>query len=211
MIRNATSSWGRIAAVLLLAATAQAEILYDNGEPDNLTGHEMSRWIEAEDFSLVSTSAMTQIAFWASALNDTSYQHSILWRIYEDNLGIPGQVIAGGEVVPTETLRGAGAVGTSSRYDFGLDTPVVLNAGIYWLGLHNGPLTNTVFKGFYWESSSPTNISAAGRADAFPFDDGIWQSTNRQHAFQISTPEPATIGTAIAGLCLVLLRLRIRV
>jgi hypothetical protein len=84
-----------------------------------------------------------------------------------------------------------------------------LIAGKYWLGLHNGPLTDATFRGLFWESA-PANSSAPGRADVTTFNPPVWQNTGQEHAFDLTgapipqIPEPRSLALVAFG-CVVVL------
>jgi hypothetical protein len=93
-------------------------VAYNNGLPDGLIGHEMTRFIEAEDFTFGGIQIIKTVSFGAYSQSDTtSYQRSIAWRFYFDAAGTPGDIFDEGEVVPFRTFRGAGVGGPSYEYD----------------------------------------------------------------------------------------------
>jgi hypothetical protein len=58
--------------------------VYDNGMPDGVTGSEMTRWIEAEDFTLTSRDLISGVDFWA--FDSGSHTGSIRRRETESDL-----------------------------------------------------------------------------------------------------------------------------
>ena len=51
------------AIVAMVPALASAQIVFDNGSPNNVGGNEMTQWVQAEDFSLSQTTTITGIRF----------------------------------------------------------------------------------------------------------------------------------------------------
>jgi hypothetical protein len=195
-----------IGVLLLAAGSVQAGMVYDNGAPDAVNGNEMTSWIQAEDFALGSATILTDVRFWGGLENDPgSYAGSIVWSIYADNSGEPGTLLDRGSVVPTATYDHDTLWGTSYQYDFSLGS-INLDAGTYWLGLHNGPLTTTDRLGFYWETTGG-NLTVRGNEDMSPFDTGGWYNNDQEHAFQLfggpTIPAPGALLLGGIGMSLV--------
>jgi hypothetical protein len=171
-------------------------LVYDSGPRNGLGGDELTHWVEAESFALTNMQAIFAIRFWADQTSTASYKGSILWRFYADNSGLPGPIVAFGEDTPERGGGGLANIGESFQYDMPVD--VTLTAGRYWLGLHNGPLTDDLRSGLFWETSFLNTSGPRAQSDAAPFDPPVWRSVSRTHAFQLfASPDPST-GSLIA-------------
>ena len=206
------STVGVLVGVLWLLGghPGHAALLYDNGAPSQLSGNEMTQWIQAEDFTLSAAATITNVRFWD--LEDLSagpgYAGSITWAIYADAGGSPGALVAGGNTA------GVTRVATGNVLLFGADEfqndfsigAVALGPGAYWLGLHNGTLGNDSSAEFYWEMTGDFDTLGNGHEDEAPFA-GLWAPNGFEHAFQLfetqSVPGPgalALLGIGLAGL-----------
>src|SRR6266852_6154855 len=116
-----SSVWG-LAAVLVLgglsvAARPAAAQVYNNGAPNAANGNEMTEWIQAEDFTLPTTTDITGVRFWAFDQFVTSYQGSIVWTLYGNGGTNPGAILDRNTVVPTRVFDHATSFGSSYQYD----------------------------------------------------------------------------------------------
>lgn len=193
-------------ALLIVPAARAQVVVYDNGAPDLVDGNEISSHIQAQDFSLTSATTLTAVRFW-SIETPPVYRNSLTWWIYANDGGTPGQVLATGTtsaVTHTGTGRTTDILGTLySEFVNEFSLPdVSLDAGSYWLGLHNGTPDDISAADMYWETT-PTNSTVRGREDFAPFSDGF-TGNDREHAFQLSgvtaVPEPGTLALAAGGL-----------
>jgi hypothetical protein len=189
---------------LLCRGLAHGELIVNNGPPNTSGGNEMTTWIEADDFVLQSATTLTNVRFWGFGKHENSYYGSITWRIYADNAGNPGAILASGSVVLDPVNLGPGTAccsANSLQFDYSIGA-ISLGAGAYWLGLHNGPLDHTSWDEFFWQSTANLSSAYRGREDAYPvFDDGDWVANQRDHAFQLfGVPEPET-ATLITWAC----------
>ena len=137
------------------SSLAGAVPLYDNGPPNNLDGYEMTHWIQADDFTLGVGARLENAKFWSFEGNGT-FQGSILWQIYSNGASnTPGTLLfSGTSTNVTHVATGfilSGYAEFVTTFDM---TPISLPAGVYWLALHNGPLTNNSDSGrVYWETA----------------------------------------------------------
>jgi hypothetical protein len=187
----------------MAATLAHASVVFDNGGPNQLSGNEMTAWIQAQSFSLATTDTVQAVQFWAVAATG-SYTGSITYSIYNNNAGVPGIILASGRASPVAVPTGGGCCDGLTEYllDFNLASGFTATAGTtYWFGL--SPSTTSRLD-FYWEDTSgglglaPQEFAAGASA---------WDSNTSQHAFQLfdtSVPEPGAFG--IMGLGLARLR-----
>lgn len=205
-------------ALLLCAATTifAGTVVYNNGAPNQGSGNEMTNWIQAEDFTLGQTTTITDVHFWTIELpNPSGYAGSIWYGIYTDNGGQPNLgapavegFLSGADL--TRTSTGNIVQGSYDEYAYSFDIqPFVALAGqTYWLGLHNGDLTNDARAEVYWETTG-INGTSTGHEDILPTAGDSWSDNGQEHAFQLTgggVPEPTTLilfGAGLAGLALV--------
>ena|SRR5215469_13874335 len=184
-----------IAGTLCVSARAQT-VDYSSGIPQIGAGNEMTGWIQANGFYFNNTTTFQEINFWDIETSG-GYSGSITWQIYsDDSSGLPGTVLFSGIATPMHTGTG------NIRYPYYENDNVIsvgsvtLDAGGYWLGLHNGPLTTTTPDNeFYWEDTTVLT-APIGEEQGAPFGGGNWASNGEQHAFEIITvpePEPGVI------------------
>jgi hypothetical protein len=197
-----------LACVLAVFASpdARAQIIYNNGPPNQQNGNEMTQWIQAEDFVVSTATNLTSVHFWdIEAPGGTAYQGQIAWGIYSNAGGSPGTLLASGAAIGgavTRTFIQGGVLGIYNEYSDAFNiTPFALTAGTtYWIGLHNGPLTFQTRSEFYWETAN-ANTSLTGHELIAPFTDG-WADNGQQHAFYLDTvPEPSTLALLGLGVC----------
>lgn len=188
--------------IVVVAGRAYATLLYDNGSPNGSNGSEMTMWIQAEDFALASPATITDVRFWTiEQPSQPGYNGSIVWTLYSDAGGSPGGILDRGTALATQVSTGSIFGFEGFQNDFSLG-PLALDAGTYWLGLHNGPLTHDSRDYFYWQNSDP--FSGNGHEDRTPFDSGGWSINGEEHAFELfgtttTIPEPSTGLLVIAG------------
>jgi len=191
-----------IIAMLLGAPIAHAALIYDNGFPSDFDGLEMTQWIQADDFILGAPATLTSVRFWASEpAGFGSYRGCITLTLYEDDSGEPGMILYRETLVPARVYDHDYDMWTVHQYDFAVGS-FELKTGIYWLGLHHGPLSATAFEDFFWEVSSDEFSGGLSYADIAPFDEGGWSPDNAELAFHLYGTCPQTIpvpGTVTLG------------
>ena len=192
-----------------LASSALAEVVYDNGGPDDEPlpgGYEMTGWLEADDFTVTDYIRIDGIKFWSLEFSGR-FAGSVYWRIYSNAPGEqPGDVLAEGLGIPS---RAAGRP-SILVYQEWVNTlpipPVELPPGTYWLALHNGPLSNNILQFVFWESTTQNGLRPAHQNPGPSFDDDDWYSvvvpgstepSPPHHAFQVQgmfVPRATAIG-----------------
>ncbi len=205
--RTVTRFLGAAALVLFANTSASAQsVVYSNGAPSGIGGNEMSLWLQAQDFTLGSSTTVTGIRFWDFEL--TGYTASSFdWYIFGNAGGTPGSILYSGTKNAVRTTNGT-AYTIYNRYQNDLAVPsMFLGAGNYWLGLHEGnaysPRQNV-----YWETTA-----AAGSGTGMESANGTmnnWNGNGNDHAFALtnnggvigvtSTPEPARLTLLATGL-----------
>ncbi len=198
---------GLLVAGLFAASVPTNATTLISQPPDQSYGVNMSFSNVAEDFTLAATSTITGLRFWAIMSAASEYSGSVSWAIYSNNAGAPGAVNSSG-------IASASAVATGLSTGFGYDEfvfDIVLTAtlgpGVYWLSLHNGPLSQTNALEMLWGTTASGNGSYALYDDLTDLPDLGWISTGSDLAFEIyvdggptPVPEPGTWILVLGGL-----------
>jgi hypothetical protein len=210
----------------------RADIISNNGAPDQSDGANITGFVAADDFSLAGAATLTRGTFWSSANFDPfgdSFSGTLGWAILADNAGSPGAILfSGSDSAPALTETGNQIFGTEEwKVDFSLGS-VSLNSGTYWLALHEGALgTPDDGTTVYWDTTgaqtgSLSQITAdVTAASGWSPNVALVGGNGSDLAFELSgnsgsggggvtpTPEPSGIGlvgAAIAGMLLVIRR-----
>jgi len=210
MTRYGICSIAPIVLVLFLTTAALgAAPVYVNGAPNVVSGNEATENLQAEDFVLDRRTMLTAARIWAFYWDDplSGFLGSLEWSIRADAGGLPGGILFSGIATP---IVGPGAPACcDSPITVRLEIPLpdlTLDAGAYWLTIHNGPSSETSFEEFFWQTADD-NSTRRGLRQAVPFGVSPWIDSGFEHAFELDghvegeVPEPATLG--LTGLALV--------
>ncbi len=194
-------------ALLIFAGTfAHAStVVYNNGGPNQQNGNEMTEWVQTEDFTLTSTTTISDIHFWDV---EGSYAGTISWWITGDSGGDPNfnDVLASANQAVTHTATGVCVFfGCEFENDWNI-SDLTLGPGTYHLALHNGDISNNARSEFYWETTDPNSTTTGLECDLTTgacF--GNWNNNGQEHAFYLTgpggtTPEPGTLALMATGL-----------
>ena len=201
--------FGLVAVLMtfLAAPGLYAAVVYDNGGPNGSSGNEMTQWIQSEDFKFASAQTFNQVTFWGFAEYGSSYTGNITWMIYNDNGGQPGTIQSTGNVAVPGVASGTTTWGPEYVYTFNIPSFTAAAGAMYWLGLHNGDLTNTGRADFYWETTNGNGTATGHEWDLQ--GTGYWYDNGAEHAFQLSSspvPIPGALllfGPGLLGLAAV--------
>jgi hypothetical protein len=210
------------------------------GPMDELTG-----WVQADFFELKDPVKVTDAHFWTIE-NDgyyatadgipRSWDGTLEYFFFSDAGYNPGALMASGDgqsIVKTATGLRSGPPpdatpdppkirGPEYKYSFDLETPLVLNPGKYWFGLHLSSqfladyiaaYPYNILSGWewittdqiFWEKIFPDNPAAPYVSGARSPDDTFpyWETNCTDHPFQLTgepVPEPGTLLLVGAGL-----------
>lgn len=194
--------FGLGAALLALPCAASAQVIFNGGSPDQQNGNEMTEWVQYNDFAFGSTQTVQEIDFWS--FSKGLFDGSVSWIVRSDNAGVPGSTLFSGSGNPSVTPTGNTLFGSAESFNK-LLANFTLGAGTYWLGLHNGPLTNDTREEYYWETTS-TGFGGHGEEDITPFGDNDYGNNGVDHAFELlatpssTVPEPTSMTLLASGL-----------
>jgi hypothetical protein len=208
MKRKSIGSLLTVAALLGIAATANAGILYNNGAPDTQTGLPITPGSTADDFTLAFSASIQSVGFYLQTGSGIAgWSQTVNYDFMSDGGGVPGAVLASGaaqNVVETDSgLPWCCSAEHAYLVTFDLQNSFTANAGTtYWLRLSGATGPSPI----YWVTTSGgigtdlafvTNTSLA-------FQTAFYLSGT---ALATQTPEPTAMALAALGLAaLALLR-----
>ena len=192
--------------LLAIPRAGSAQIIFNGGAPNQSSGNEMTEWVQYNDFAFAGTNTVAEIDFWA-LVGSPGYNGSISWFVTADNAGVPGTTLFSGNQAAVVTGTGNTVDGDLAETFNQLFVNFTLGAGTYWLGLHNGPLTDVDRTEYYWEATS-AGFGGAGEEDQAPFGDNSYFNNGQDHAFELlgtanevsPVPEPASMTLLAVGL-----------
>ena len=173
-----------LSLLLLSVSTAQADQIFDNGVPDLLEGMELTRWREAERFTVSNPVIIGHVRLWDFEAAPGAFSGSFLWEIRANSAtNRPGVILYTGtstNLVRFATGRRAAFLNWPESVNT-FDLPAAsLAPGTYWLVLHNGPLSNNAGQDFFWEGAINPSTDASMH-DIAPFANN-WRSNSTSGA-----------------------------
>jgi hypothetical protein len=189
---------------LVAIGPASAVTIFDNGGPDQVSGNEMTHWVQTEDFVLTTDSYLTDAHFWS--VEGGSWDGTLDYFLFADAGGVPAAApFATGSAVNVSKVATGNVLffGSEYEYSFDLASPIPLSGGTtYWFGLH---LSNNFDRDeIYWETTN-VGLGASGstgvESEGGTF--GNWFDNAQHHAFYLTgraIPEPTSL--ALAGVSL---------
>ena len=182
----------------VLVVAASADVVYDNGSPGG-TGYYIGTNAEyRSDFSLSSSTHLTQLNFWTTC----SAAGATQWAFYSDAGGAPGALITGGSSATSCSLYAANPGCNTYQKSLGLNLD--LGPGTFWLGICGIPTYFTISNS--WNGTS-TYLYVNG-AIYDPYPNGV----SADYAFNLegnsNVPEPASLVLLGSGLVVAANRLR---
>jgi hypothetical protein len=191
-----------LALTLGISQAATAVTVFNNGSPDLVSGTRMTEFVVADNFTVGSGGFdITNLRFFSAQDSASAYVGSISWAVYSNVASEPGSILNSGLATVAATATGVTTGFGYGIYSFDIPVTFSLAAGNYWLGLHNGPLSNTTSAGDMTWATSSTGTGPA----SFYNDGGTWISSTNEQAFRVDgtasvVPEPEGIALFLAGL-----------
>ena len=207
MNRTELALW--LGLVAAMAAPACADVIFDNGGPDYISGWaaDFDDYQEmADDFNLrAGANRIEDVHWWgAYGYTDTPMTDDFTIRIYADVNGEPDftPIIVRTDLTVSRTLVGVIEDG-EALYEYSTDiAPITLAPETtYWLAILN-TTTNDPDDDWFWAEHSGL---MTGNGMFRRFDEGSWLGSNPEMAFYLTgiVPEPASmtlLGLGLAGL-----------
>lgn len=199
-----------IVALAVLPSWASAQVVYDNGVPDNSDGLPVTALAYfADDFTLGTSATLNSFTWYALDLRQdgaATRTASFSWWILSDAGGRPGAVVASGDAVGVTGDKtsyyccGSQFVYTDYVYTANIGS-VPLGSGAYWLSIGN--FADDQRYGAYWATSTQTGGNSYYSTDfgatynryLYPKDLAFSLSAD-----VVSTPEPASVALLATGL-----------
>jgi hypothetical protein len=187
------------------AFCVQASAVYDNGGPNQVDGANITAYVSADDFTMATPSTLTGVNFWSSADIDpysSQFSGTIGWGILSDNGGTPGELLYSGADSAPSLFDTSNQIDGTEEWELTVALPsITLDAGTYWLALHEGPLgTPDDGTEIYWDTTSNQTGSVAMQTGDVSGASGWFPSTfssgaGGDLAFQLTgsldaSPEP---------------------
>jgi hypothetical protein len=151
--------------VLALPLSSQAAVVGNNGEPDNVSGRNISPFRSTDDFVLGAAENVVSLRFWWGPGNDNpvaEFNGTNTYAFYQDNAGALGSLITSGTVADLVSIPTGSTLSICNipphcpgqEVNVKLVAPIPLGAGTYWLELHGRRHSNLE----RWHSHSVVNI-----------------------------------------------------
>ena len=172
---------------LLFVNSIKGQIVYDNGFPNQGNAFGVTHWVELDDFAFTVPTRVEGVKFWAAEASN-GFAGSVVWQIYTAGSdGLPGPVLYRGTSANLSITATGLSVQGYPEYVISFDIPPIsLPVGVYWIGLHNGALSNDTPPGgdpFFWETTVNTN-GKFSLSQSSPYT-GPFFSNNVDLAFQL--------------------------
>ena len=192
-------------AAISLSTAASAQVIYNNGGPNGVSGNDATQWVQAEDFNFASGGTVKGAGVYLAGFGDLSaWDGTLEYTIFGDSAGDPGAVLASGSAsasaVDTGTPWGFG--GNAYLLDFDFASDFTATAGVtYWLGIHAS--SNFDRDDIYWVTTAGNGTSTGHESDGGTFDN--WSDNGQEHAFYLrgdrttAVPEPGAWALMILG------------
>jgi hypothetical protein len=165
-----------------------AGVIHDNGPPDHAEGWEITSFVQADDFTLQKAARFEAVTFWVAEAGP--FEGSIYWEIYSNSASdSPGTRLYSGTTNNlSHVATGITVFPVYPEFVITFNiTPVNLPPGVYWLALHNGPLSHTTPLSIYWEGTPGSGARASQEkfVNTDTWYDNIYPGLPSELAFQM--------------------------
>jgi hypothetical protein len=191
----------------LLGAPCFPSVIWNNGNPNQVDGQDISGFVAADDFTLTSAVAITGLSFYSSAASDpysSQFGGTFGWGFLSNGDAEPGALLTSGYSNSPSILDTGNQILGTEEYMVSLAIPSVsLSPGIYWLALHANSFGSEANGQVYWDTSgsqsgaipvATTDLTASGG-----WSQGLAENldlafvlTGNPDATEVS-PEPCTL------------------